>query len=85
MPRRACLRPHSTCLAAPAYSLTPLVDGRVDPVSGISPSHVPPLNPSECQVWWAHLADCRPAYQRLLNQVEAGRRAAYRAIAEQDT
>ncbi len=53
-------------------------------MSGISPSHVPPLGPSECQVWWAHLADCRPAYQRLLNQVEAGRRAAYRVAADQD-
>jgi 4'-phosphopantetheinyl transferase len=49
-----------------------------------APLRVPPLGPAGCQVWWARLADCRPAHQRLLDQVETGRRAAYRLPADQD-
>lgn len=49
-----------------------------------TPLRVPPLGPAECQVWWARLADCRPALQHLLDPVEAERRAGYRMPADRD-
>jgi 4'-phosphopantetheinyl transferase len=53
-------------------------------VSRPAPLRVPPLEPQFCQVWWARLADCRPGHRRLLDPVEAERRAAYRLPADQD-
>jgi 4'-phosphopantetheinyl transferase len=49
----------------------------------MTPLRVPLLGPGGCQVWWARLADCRPGHQRLLDRVEAGRRAAFRTAADQ--
>jgi 4'-phosphopantetheinyl transferase len=48
-----------------------------------APPRVPLLGPAECQVWWARLADCRPAHLDLLDAVEAERHAAFRAAADQ--
>jgi 4'-phosphopantetheinyl transferase len=49
-----------------------------------APLRVPPLGSAACQVWWARLADHRPAHLRLLDPVETERRAAFRAQADQD-